>query len=395
MIKVTDSIRRIMSGGKGKSIKILIDNFGFKNRGDHLMIQSVLDQIRLHRPEAQVFVRRNVFLENPSYCINNCIYPLQLSNSGIKHSHLYAKMVNSLLCDEWIVMPNQIDVVLDCCGYYITDAWHKTESDYRNVKNYYALFSNPKLKVIYLPQAFGPFGNEWSQRVAYLAYDRATRIYAREASSFQYLKDLIGKTDKLSIAPDFTCFCQTSKKPTIQLSPKQYVLIIPNGNMIGQTEKNVADNYILFLRDITEYLIGRRENVYLLNHEGEEDEQLLHSINELLPQPLPILTNMSGQDIKAIIKDAKLVISARFHGVVSALTQHVPTLCSSWSHKYAELLKEHGCEESMLEVGDVEESFLKISQALEHPDRFISKEGCEGKIENEVRSMWNEIFEMI
>lgn len=376
-------------------MKIFIDNFGFKNRGDQLMIQSVLDQIRERKPNAQVYVRRNVFMQNPTYCLHNDIQSLDLSNSGIRHSTFYAKIVNFLLRKEYVVTPRQIDVVLDCCGYYITDAWHQTEDDYCRVNNYYSLFSNPDLKVIYLPQAFGPFRNEWSKKIAQLAYERATKIYARENVSLSCMVDLFGTNEKLSIAPDFTCFCSPSENPVVQLPEKDYVIIIPNSNMISQTDNNIADNYMDFLKSVVEFLIAKGETIYLLNHEGEEDEELLHSLNRTLTQPLPILTNMSGVDIKAVVKNAKLVISARFHGVVSALTQKVPTLCTSWSHKYAELLKEHDCEQSLLNVEDINQSLQIISDALSHPSKYISKDGCEEIIEGKVNKMWDEVFSLM
>lgn len=393
-MKILPRIKKMFKQSK-RSLKIFIDNFGFVNRGDQLMIQSVLEQIRLRKPEAQVYVRQNVFMQNPTYCMHNNIHPLELSNSGIRHSNLYKKIVNFLLRDEIIVTPNQIDVILDCCGYYITDAWHKNEGDYLYVKRYYSLFTNPQIKIYYLPQAFGPFRNEWSLKIAQLAYERATKIYAREQISLSHMTELFGDNEKFSIAPDFTCLCAPSEDPVIQLPHKDYVLVIPNSNMISQTDEHVADKYMTFLKSVVEELSSKGEPIYLLNHEGIEDEQLLLSLNKLLKCPLPILTNLSGLDIKSVIKNAKLVISARFHGVVSALTQNVPTLCTSWSHKYAELLKEHSCEQSMLDVEDINHSLLVVHDALVNPSKYISKDGCEEKIEGEVKAMWDEIFSVL
>ena len=377
------------------SMKIFIDNFGFKNRGDQLMIQSVMEQVRGHIPMAQILVRENVFFENPSFCITNKLFPLATKNSGKKYWRLVKKITNRLVGDEWVVTPNEIDVVLDCFGYYINDVWHKTEERYENVKHYFSLFSKPNLKVIYLPQAFGPFSNEWSQKIGHLAYQRATKIYAREKESYEYLKELVGDDKKLSIAPDFTCLLPASDAPVIQITKEQYVLVIPNSNMVCNTKAEVANNYITFLTSIIEHMVDKGENVYLLNHEGDVEEELLVSINEKLKKPVVIITKLSGTDIKGIIKDAKLVITARFHGAVSSLTQHVPTLVTSWSHKYTALLQEHGCEQSMLSVTDIASSIEKIGDALSHPAKYVSKEGCETRIEEETQRMWNEVFECI
>lgn len=394
MKKIYSRIKNIFKPSK-YSMKIFIDNYGFKNRGDQLMIQSVLEQVRKNIPMAQLFVRENVFLENPSYCITNKLFPIAKNNSGKKHWRVVKKLTNRLLGDDWIVTPSDIDVVLDCCGYFINDVWHKTEGSYKYVRDYYSMFNKQGLKVIYLPQAFGPFTNEWSKKIGRLAYQRATKIFAREEESYRYFNELIEESSKLSIAPDFTCLLPASKAPVVQMPMKQYVFVVPNSNMISNTDSEVSNSYIRFLITIIEHMVDNGEQVLLLNHEGEEEEKLLVKVNGLLKKPCVIITKLSGQDIKGIIKSAKLVITARFHGAVSSLTQHVPTLCTSWSHKYAALLQEHKCMQSMLNVADVDASLSVIDDALRNPSKYMSQEGCEEKIEDKTKLMWEEVFNII
>lgn len=393
-MKFLSKIRRLFKPSK-YSKRIFIDNFGFKNRGDQLMIQSVMEQVRSHIPTAQILVRKNVFNENPSFCIENKIFPLELNNSGVQKNKFIKRITNRLIGDDWLISPKDVDVVLDCCGYYINDVWHKSENSYKNVREYFAKFCKPGVKIIYLPQAFGPFGNEWSKKIGFLAYERAIKIYAREKESYKYLKNLVEDDKKLSIAPDFTCLLKGSSSPVVQIPHSQYVLVIPNSNMIGNTKSNISSKYIDFLQAIIEHMTEEGETVCLLNHEGDIEEKLLVEINQKLKKPVVILTKLSGVDIKGIIRNAKLVITARFHGAVSALTQHVPTLVTSWSHKYAALLQEHKCEQSMLEVTDVSESIKKIDDALLHPETYSSKAGCEEKIESQTQKMWNEVFSLI
>lgn len=390
----TDLINRFFDNSKYTQ-RIFIDNFGFKNRGDQLMIQSVMEQVRMHLPTAQILVRGKVFYENPSFCIENKLFPLSISCLGKKHWNIKKRILNKLLGDDWIVTPNDIDVVLDCCGYYINDVWHKSENSYRYVRDYFSMFNKPGIKVIYLPQAFGPFSNEWSQKIGKLAYERATKIYAREEESYTYLKELVKDTGKLSVAPDFTCLLPAAEGPVVQIPPKQYVLVIPNSNMVNNTPNEISNQYCVFLKSIIDNLTEHGERVYLLNHEDDVEEQLLVKVNDSLKKQVVIITKLSGQDIKGIIKDAKLVITARFHGAVSSLTQHVPTLVTSWSHKYAALLKEHECEQSMLDVTDVDKSLNVIKDALEHPQRYSSKVGCEDRIEAATMQMWEEVFTMM
>lgn len=390
-MKFLSKIKRLLKPSK-YSKKIFIENWGFENRGDQLMIQSVMEQIRKYEPHAQILVRKHVFEQNPTFCIQNRLYPLELKNTGIRRSKLYAWIVNMLLRDEWINTPRQVDLILNCRGYYIADKWIKDEYDVASIKSFYKQFNKKGRRLIMLPQAFGPFENEYSKKAINIIYEQADMIYAREQQSYEYLSKVCSNTVKIKVVPDFTCLCPEEQYPSIQLPKKEYVLLIPNARMVDKTSANVSNSYLNFLIQIVKDLQEQGENVYLLNHEGTGDEQLMHEINEKLDVELPILTNLSGSEIKALIKNSKLLISARFHGVVSGLTQGVPTLCTSWSHKYGELLREHGCEGNMLDVNDISSSLKTIHEALAQPEKYSSKEGCEDAIENRVNQMWNEIF---
>ena len=105
-----------------------------------------------------------------------------------------------------------------------------------------------------------------------------------------------------------------------------------------------------------------------------------------------VLSGLSGIDCKAVIARAKLVVSSRFHGVVSGLVEGVPTLSTSWSHKYDELLKEHGRPGNALDVLDVDGSVAKACDALEHPEEYVSAPGCAERVRGCVLAMWDEIF---
>lgn len=390
-MRILSKIKKLFKPSK-YSKKIFIENWGFENRGDQLMIQSVMAQIREYEPHAQILVRRHVFEQDPTFCIQNKLYPLELKNSGIRCSRIYAWIVNTLLRDEWINTPRQVDLILNCRGYYIADKWIMDDDSVSSLECFYEQFNKKGRRLIMLPQAFGPFENEYSKEAINFIYRQADQIYAREKKSYNYLSQVCPNTNKIKVVPDFTCLCPAESNPSIQLPKKGYVLVIPNARMIDKTSASVSNSYQDFLIQIIKDLRELGENVYLLNHEGVGDEHLIHEINEKLDVDLPILTNLSGTEIKALIKNSKLLISARFHGAVSGLTQGVPTLCTSWSHKYGELLREHGCEGNMLDVNDISSSLKTIREALVQPEKYSSKDGCEDAIENKVKQMWNEIF---
>lgn len=367
---------------------------GFVNKGDQLMRDAVIDQIRQHIPEATITVPENVFYENPSYCIKNKIIPLQsyqyLPARMIKR-YIYRNIFNRNIC----VYPEQIDLFLDDSGFRYTDQFKVTEASIAAQKQFFKLFKKKQKCVVYLPQAFGPFNLPESKKMIQVVHNFADIIYAREPVSYSYLKTAFPNSQKIKIAPDFTALCKSATESPIRLSPKSYIVIIPNARMVTHTSNTVSSEYLNFINQIIKELRKKNETVVLLNHEGKDDESLINSINKSFNNELIVITNISGLATKSVIKNSKLTISSRFHGVVSGLTANVPTLCTSWSHKYAELLKEHQCENNMLDINDISTALKIVNDALENPTNYSSKPGCCVLIESKILNMWNEIWDMI
>src|SRR5690606_17277295 len=105
--------------------------------------------------------------------------------------------------------------------------------------------------------------------------------------------------------------------------------------------------------------------VVFLNHEGKADEELILDVQNRINFENLMLTNLSALEVKSVIKDSLLVITGRFHGLVSALSQEVPVLATSWSHKYKELLSDYEVEGQLLDINNKEELLNKINQNLD------------------------------
>ena len=90
------------------------------------------------------------------------------------------------------------------------------------------------------------------------------------------------------------------------------------------------------------------EKVFLLNHEGNSDRLICAQINDLLLSPIEVVEPTSALDVKAIISNAKAVFCSRYHGCVSALSNGVPCLGSSWSHKYEKLYLDYNMPNLLL-----------------------------------------------
>ena len=381
---------------------VLIDSVSFINKGAELMLCSIVAQIRILSPESIIVVHNHVYNQNAAYCVQNNIYPLYPPKSGLKKIR-YEIAVNYLIRKPCFITPDKVDVILDAAGLHYSD--HHIKPNMKNVcgkdsyteylNDYYAQFSKPNCKLILLPQMFGPFENKESIQAAKYAYSRADLIIARDQLSYNYLKSILHSTDKLLMYPDFTCLLHVDGQSKLSFPSKQYILIAPNSRMLDKTDKHIAETYKSFLITVLEFLLEKGENVYLLNHEGSDDERLLYELNTRLSKSLPVLTNLSAIEVKYLIANSKMLISSRFHGVVSGLSQGVPTFCTSWSHKYQELLKDYKCSKNLLDVLDVDNSLMILADALKSPSKYTPNKNCITHFETQTREMWKMIFDAI
>lgn len=373
---------------------VYIDNSGFVNRGDQLMIESIVEQVRKWKPGSVILLKKSAFYQNVSYCYNNKILPLQ-EPCGRLHKFRMKLAFDVILNKQLYVTPDKVDLVLNARGYFIGDKWNISDKDIRYYQMYYKSFCKKGRKMIMLPQAFGPFSKENAVKLMRLTYKYADVIYARDEVSYKGIIDIIDESSKIRIVPDFTIMLKPNKESmSVHLPEKQYVVMIVNCRMIDMTDLKVANNYKTFVLELVKFLDSKGENVVLLNHEGEGDEELMLEINKILGNRVPVFSKFSGIDVKAIIGNSKLTISSRYHGVVSGLVQNVPTLCTSWSHKYEGLLKEHGCEKNILSITSIDKSKEIVSDAIDNPCKYMSKAGCNDKIEEEVKKMWIDIFSL-
>lgn len=331
---------------------IEIKGVQFVNKGAELMLHAVLQQMRLHWPDAKLVLAPNV---NSPYEKRAVLAALQRMpmRKGPVDLNPFTRFIPTRL-RRWlrshfgIVFACDIDVVLDASGFAYGDQWTEGNSKFlcAEIRHFAAM----NKAYILLPQALGPFNRESEIARLKLALPEAALICAREESSFAHVRNLIGDAPNLVQFPDFTNLV-TGEVPAYYADGDKKVLIIPNSNMLSS--RNTHGKWQTTYMDVLVNAVNISAELglipVLLNHEGEADAEICRQVvQRSAVKDVEIITEPDSLKVKGIIGASKLVICSRFHGCVSALSQAVPCLGTSWSHKYERLFEEYAQQDALL-----------------------------------------------
>lgn len=373
---------------KGAAMRIQIDETNTRNKGAELMFYAALEEIERKFPNA------TVIYNSEHGRIKNFQTGMHLKQRyWLTHFRFGVRVLNKLkIPHEYFTNhypQKKIDLVLDAGGFRLSDQWNYSLKHIDRLESYYKFLKEQGTTVIFLPQAFGPFQTKSGQRSVELLNRYADLVFVRESISWQYLHDAGADMKKMLLYPDFTPLVK-GVVPEKYKSLKGKVCVIPNSRMVTHT-KHGEDKYLSFIEQIINHIYGLGKDVFLLNHEAEDDLNLCRMIAEHLKKSIQIVTDLNAKEVKGVIGSSSIVISSRFHGVASALNQGVPCLATSWSHKYKLLFDDYGQDDKILSVEDHMNHTL---QRIDHiMDQNIHAE-ISGQLEKQTQLIKNKNTEM-
>ena len=369
----------------------------FINKGAHLMLLSILEQIRNRHPQVRVAMR--AFASGSPFERRAELGLFQLVTIGRlpKLSNLASRLIPDLVrCRLGVVLEREIGLVLDAGGFAYSDQRGHTPT--RRAARAIRRWKRNATRVVLLPQAFGPFEHKRIQRDFRVIVGHADLIYARDARSYQYITDLVGTTDKVRRAPDFTNLI-ASTGATYGHGFAGRVCIVPNQRMIDKTPVEIGRAYVRMMACCARVLDEMQLRPFILLHEGPGDRDLAAKINAEAELRMNVVDEQDPLEIRGVIGSCLGVIGSRYHALVSALSQSVPALAVGWSHKYKELFDDYGFAQGMLSVhNDAHEIRRKVEMIVRgrQRDRIIRRITEHGAIERDrARLMWDDIFRML
>jgi polysaccharide pyruvyl transferase WcaK-like protein len=349
----------------------------FVNKGAELMMLAIIAKVKEEFPESIFVMEKNRRTPRFKYLQYGIYLKTNFTQFRIQFKYLFA-LVPSFIRKLWhYIDEKEVDVVLDASGFAYSDIWGVKRAS--RLGDHIEKWKKEGKKVILLPQAFGPFSGNDIIEVMRTVIKHSDYVFARDLISLNYLTQLNGDTDRINLAPDFTNLIQGTV-PSYFDSSTCEIAIIVNSKMIETTSGKDGEAYIDLLTRIINKINDFGHKPYFLIHEGKMDIKVAERINETLPNRLPVIEEEDPLHVKGIISKSKAVVTSRFHGLVSCLSQGIPCLATGWSHKYEMLLKDYNYAEALLDVYCNDEL---LSQKV----KFILSENSRSPIVENLKTM--------
>ncbi|MDG1853384.1 MAG: polysaccharide pyruvyl transferase family protein [Verrucomicrobiales bacterium] len=309
------------------SKKPLIELLGvwLPNKGAELMLHTVRQELDKRLQDASFAIQSNEPFQSESRFkkLQKCV---PSSNS------LLDKIFRTTSQDQGMVTDSQITHYIDISGFAYGDPWGVKKARKRLGKKVKKL--NREGKPYYLlPQAFGPFTDPKLQREMQLIGSNASLLCARDSVSLAHLKGL--GLESAEQYPDITFALDAKNRTVPDIKHSPYGCLIVNNKLVSSSTMQKNDLLDLFTAS-GKHMQRHGISPQVLLHEPKEDKDLADELAQALD--CPIIELEDARDIKNCIKHSYVTVTARFHGLVSALSTGTPAMAVGWSHKYKELL---------------------------------------------------------
>ncbi|MBN1551750.1 polysaccharide pyruvyl transferase family protein [bacterium] len=365
----------------------------FRNKGAQLMLYAVVEHFNTCFPE----VRCAVEPESGSYH-QRARYGLyqKINKSGGKLSVVINALMHSGYRTRYgLINNNDLDAVIDISGFVYGDTWPAAEM--AKFAEKYRLLRKQHKQIILLPQAFGPFSKPESRQIFDTIAKCSDLIFARDIESYQHVVDVIGKQETISIAPDFTNIIEPVNT-TLDIKERS-VCIIPNTMMTRKGSDDIKQAYLPFLVNCIDYVLSKDMHPLILLHEVKYDEAILHHLPKEILSSITVMKHADPCVLKSVIGRSHIVIGSRYHGLISALSQAVPSLGTGWSHKYRLLFEDYNCSEYLVNPTDPFESIrIKLDRLIQSATRDVLIENLRKASDDQklkTQEMWKRVHSVL
>lgn len=382
-----------------KPLFVEVKGVQFRNKGAYLMLLACLDGLsKLDKTELVLSPGPN--LPYPERARLGAWQKLSFRRGALDLTPWFGKLpaaIQKLFKRYGIVTEQQIDLVLEASGFAYGDQWPLRFL--QNTAKEVVRFGQAGKPFIFMPQAFGPFKSEQSKAAMRDIIQHARLIFVRDPVSLEHLQSCVPSLpEHVVLTPDFTIGLHAKMNDEVPAMPSHYAALIPNSKVVSKYNHANAEQqraiYVAAFAAAANRLTSMGIKVILVNHEGKEDAELCREI--AAQADCQIVQIDDPLAVKALIGGAQLVISSRFHGAVNALSQGVPCIATSWSHKYHAMMADFGMASFCVTDLNSDTLLSSLQQLIDNKAELtdVLKQYAE-RLKEQNQQMWQRLYQSL
>ncbi len=220
------------------------------------------------------------------------------------------------------------------------------------------------VQCVMAPQTIGPFSRWPSNRLAARNLKRSSLVFARDPKSADAAAALGRPVDALTTDLVFAI------DPPAHTAPRDVVLNI--SGLLWQPNPHVDyEEYRRSVRLVIEGLRSDGRSITLLPHviasaDPDSDIAAVETIHAEYDREFELCTPTDLDDARSILAAAQVVIGARMHACLNALSTGTPAIAMAYSRKFRPLLAELGWDE-VVEIRDASSTSSAVLAAVRSP----------------------------
>ena len=379
------------------------------NRGAESMLTTTIGVIRKNFPDAKFNVFSYYPKKDRSLCLDKDIVILSGKPVALVTRHLLGALLAALIKAFGGKVPgsdffkiaralDESDVLLDIGGITFSDGRGKY-LPFNILTIWPAMLMG--VPVVKLAQAVGPFHEIFNRLSASLFLKKCRHIFARGEKTAEFLQDLGYPAEKTDLVadvaflyqPEFSLSFENEERVTALLKKvkdahKPVIVFSPSILVDTQSKKKGLD-YAAKFYELIERLGADRYHFVFIPNASREGSEKKHN-NDLLAlvemrkraeegalsaEVIKAIDwvdyDINTASIRAIIAIADVLVTSRYHAMISGLCLAVPTVVIGWGHKYKETMAYFDLGEYSLDFGAAVMDLPGIVQtALNHKEEI-------------------------
>ena len=351
---------------------MIVNAFGRSNRGDSVLLDECISEVRAVFPEAEIGCSVFEGVENARIVHPGVRWSERIGNSFghgpraklVTLSLLLIAMLATLPGLNWIAnfLPRaqheswmrirSADIVVSAPGGYI----HDTNFAYYVALLHIAL-ARPTARTILAPQSIGPIDSTFARWIARRVLLKADAICARESYTFEFLQDELAlPAEKLRRSGDSAFWnfsvC-TPGDPAVQAAWNQIGLnpdtcgpilglTVVDWNFPKSEDPDAArETYVNALATIVDHMCDVHDMRAVIFNQVSEDLNMAKRVAATCRNEVTVDTvSREPEVLRSLISRSALFLGTRFHSCIFAMMAHCPTIAIAYLPKTTYILKD-------------------------------------------------------